>query len=135
MSMYQMNDDDYGHLVGAQVTGVPILVPSLKARKNKLVFPVLCDSEEYMCVVWGKTALTLCHHINIGKTINVYGKEKPGHRMPIVHVRSMMVQGPIIDQAGVMYHSATFEVDKPKIWDYLSKVPGISRLIPEAMKL
>ena len=38
--------NDYMTMSGARVTGVPILVPSLKVRKNKLVFPVLCGDKE-----------------------------------------------------------------------------------------
>jgi len=37
--------NDHMTISDARVTGVPILVPSFKVRKNKLVFPVLYDSE------------------------------------------------------------------------------------------
>jgi hypothetical protein len=120
--------NDYINLVGARVTSIPILVPHVKLRKTRLVFIVLCDSKERMCIVYGRTALRLCHHIHVGRAINVYGKEQAGHRRINVWVHT-------IELAGAVSQEATFTVVKPKIWSYLSKVPGVSHLLPEAMKM
>ena len=127
MGIYQRKGD-YVHLLGARVACVPILVPHVKSPKTKLVFIVLCGDKEYMCIVYGKTALRLCNHIGVGHEVNVYGKEKARHKRPNVYVHNV-----ILPKALAM--DATFKVEKSKMWDYLSKVPVVSRFVPEAMRV
>lgn len=127
MSIYEERDG-YAVLTGARVSCIPIFFPDLKPLKTKLVFTVLCENKEYMCIVYGKTATRLCHHIDVGRKVNVYGKEMSTGKRPKVFVHTIMMPR-LLDA------DALFVVVKPRMWNHISKIPIISRLLPEAMRV
>lgn len=135
-SMVKSNYGNHVHLVHALLMGIPLLLPSLRVHKTRLLFNVICDDKRYLCSIWGKSAISLCKYLHVGSSIEAYGR---------VHVPCDLLINKLgakemvhVDKIKVSVSSrnrAVFQVVKPAIWSVLSKTSIFSHLIPKQMRM